>query len=517
MTRASLMAVSRRRSRARTASSWSAPTAPTARYRITNQIHLRRFAAATISAATAGRTCCRRSVAWDSRPRERGRPTVVPPVSRGRRSIRRIRCIGRACSRTGTTCARTAIRPALRRNYDAATRRLPPFAEIDVSCESCHGPGSATRLGAQGAGWESRCDQGPRVPAQRAQGRLLGADPATGNARAVRLAQTTREIETCAHCHSRRGADWADVGPGAPIGDSYRVALLDDDLYFPDGQIRDEVYEYGSFLQSRMFHAGVTCSDCHEPHSLKLRAWATASACNVIRRGQISTSPRTAPRARHGGREMRLLSHADAHLYGCRSPARSQSAHSSPRSQREAGHAERLQQLPRRQVAAMGGGADQVLAPFAGSGLSAFRSSAAGGDRRRAGRAGASARARQRSDQSRHRARERGCAPRPHRQRRRNSKICAPLLRDRRPAGAPGDGGGLCGGAAQPPRGPRAAARRSHSRRAAGSHADAGDRSRARSWCEDLRRARPGASKNISPRSAPTPTARSPITIPASS
>ena len=59
---------------------------------------------------------------------------------------------------------------------------------------------------------------------------------------------------------------------GQPVGDDYRVALLDDNLYYPDGQIKDEVYEYGSFIQSRMFHAGVTCSDCHEPHSLKLRA-----------------------------------------------------------------------------------------------------------------------------------------------------------------------------------------------------------------------------------------------------
>jgi tetratricopeptide (TPR) repeat protein len=33
----------------------------------------------------------------------------------------------------------------------------------------------------------------------------------------------------------------------------------------------DEVYNYGSFKQSKMFAAGVTCSDCHEPHSAKLR------------------------------------------------------------------------------------------------------------------------------------------------------------------------------------------------------------------------------------------------------
>src|SRR5206468_12509743 len=57
-----------------------------------------------------------------------------------------------------------------------------------------------------------------------------------------------------------------------PICDTHRVALLEDRLYHPDGQIRDEVYEYGSFLQSKMFNRGVTCSDCHDPHSGKLRA-----------------------------------------------------------------------------------------------------------------------------------------------------------------------------------------------------------------------------------------------------
>ena len=59
---------------------------------------------------------------------------------------------------------------------------------------------------------------------------------------------------------------------GQPVEDDYRVALLNPDLYFPDGQIKGEVYEYGSFIQSRMFHEGVTCSDCHDPHSSKLRA-----------------------------------------------------------------------------------------------------------------------------------------------------------------------------------------------------------------------------------------------------
>ena len=76
----------------------------------------------------------------------------------------------------------------------------------------------------------------------------------------------------CARCHSRRSQIHEDYVHGQPLSDDYRVALLDPGLYYPDGQIKAEDYEYGSFVQSRMFHAGVTCSDCHEPHSLKLRA-----------------------------------------------------------------------------------------------------------------------------------------------------------------------------------------------------------------------------------------------------
>ncbi|MCB0296504.1 MAG: cytochrome c3 family protein, partial [Calditrichaeota bacterium] len=51
--------------------------------------------------------------------------------------------------------------------------------------------------------------------------------------------------------------------------DSYQPELLAEGLYFPDGQILEEVYVYGSFLQSKMYRRGVRCSDCHNPHSLR--------------------------------------------------------------------------------------------------------------------------------------------------------------------------------------------------------------------------------------------------------
>jgi tetratricopeptide (TPR) repeat protein len=69
----------------------------------------------------------------------------------------------------------------------------------------------------------------------------------------------------------------ADYEYGKPLTDTHRPALLHDPLYFADGQIRDEVYVYGSFLQSRMYQAGVTCSDCHNPHSLQLVTGAEPS------------------------------------------------------------------------------------------------------------------------------------------------------------------------------------------------------------------------------------------------
>ncbi|MBV8090630.1 MAG: tetratricopeptide repeat protein, partial [Alphaproteobacteria bacterium] len=96
-------------------------------------------------------------------------------------------------------------------------------------------------------------------------------NPETGIARRTEQLASA-EVEACAACHSRRKVIAKDPVPGEPYLDGYLPALLEPGLYHADGQIDGEVYEYGSFLQSRMYHAGVTCSDCHDPHSTKLRA-----------------------------------------------------------------------------------------------------------------------------------------------------------------------------------------------------------------------------------------------------
>jgi predicted CXXCH cytochrome family protein len=85
-------------------------------------------------------------------------------------------------------------------------------------------------------------------------------------------AMLRKEVETCGLCHARRAALSDDWVPGRWLSDTHLVTPLARNLYFADGQMQDEVYNYGSFKQSRMFAAGVTCSDCHEPHAAKLRA-----------------------------------------------------------------------------------------------------------------------------------------------------------------------------------------------------------------------------------------------------
>jgi Tfp pilus assembly protein PilF len=163
----------------------------------------------------------------------------------------------------------------LRKNYELRTRTYgTSYAEIDVTCEACHGPGSNHVAWAKRQNDWKKVDlnHGLTIALDEREGVSWPVDAAGDTVRRSRPRESEREIEMCARCHSRRAQIHEDYVHGQPAGNDYRVALLDEDLYFPDGQIKGEVYEYGSFIQSRMFQAGVTCSDCHEPHSLRLRA-----------------------------------------------------------------------------------------------------------------------------------------------------------------------------------------------------------------------------------------------------
>jgi tetratricopeptide (TPR) repeat protein len=156
----------------------------------------------------------------------------------------------------------------LRKNYDASSASFATtWAEIYVGCEACHGPASRhiarARAGSGGTGLTVDLDDSGRSVWQM--------NTVTGIAeRSELLMRPPQQPDACGRCHARRSLTTGDYEYGKPLQDTHAPALLDPFLYYPDGQILEEVYVYGSYLQSRMYQAGVSCSDCHDPHSARL-------------------------------------------------------------------------------------------------------------------------------------------------------------------------------------------------------------------------------------------------------
>jgi len=163
----------------------------------------------------------------------------------------------------------------VRHNYNADTDQFnTQWNEINVACEACHGPGS------QHLEWAKQQSSIWALFKRKDDGNGLAVD-VSGRQKPDRIKQMQQstsltfkegtELKTCAVCHARRTALTNEFVPAEGFDQHFLAALLRPELYFEDGQIKDEVYEYNSFRQSKMFAKGVTCSDCHEPHALKLR------------------------------------------------------------------------------------------------------------------------------------------------------------------------------------------------------------------------------------------------------
>ncbi|MEO5914469.1 MAG: tetratricopeptide repeat protein [Luteolibacter sp.] len=135
----------------------------------------------------------------------------------------------------------------LRKNYEPQTNSYhTSMAEMSVSCEACHGPMK------DHVDWQKKPPSGVKK------------DPA------LHPFSRDQVTETCAACHARRAELTGDLIPGELFADHFSLTVTDEtETFYPDGQIRDENYEYTSFVSSRMYHAGVRCADCHDPHSGK--------------------------------------------------------------------------------------------------------------------------------------------------------------------------------------------------------------------------------------------------------
>ena len=176
-------------------------------------------------------------VVWDARDDGRGWYHLQPETLGNSDDVLHWTASGQNWNHMCADCHSTAVT----KGFDATTDTFrTQFAEVSVGCEACHGPGAAHS----------------ETPAEFPVVSLRDPD--------IRLA-------VCGSCHSRRSQIAEGFVPGKPLLDHYEPSLLDEGLYFADGQILDEVFVYGSFLQSKMHNAGVSCGDCHEPHSGQLQ------------------------------------------------------------------------------------------------------------------------------------------------------------------------------------------------------------------------------------------------------
>lgn len=140
----------------------------------------------------------------------------------------------------------------LQKNYDPITDDYDTkWAEINVGCEACHGPGS------KHLAWGELPEM---ARSQSDDGLVVQTSGITNQ----------QQVELCAPCHSRRSMLGDYRHEQQDLLGTENPRLLEEGLYYPDGQIRDEVYVYASFVQSKMYANDVRCSDCHNVHTIKL-------------------------------------------------------------------------------------------------------------------------------------------------------------------------------------------------------------------------------------------------------
>ena len=210
-------------------------------------------------------------IAWDTRPEEKGGQRwfhlygderIAPDdILFWTRSTQNWNYMCSECHSTNT-----------RKNYNYESKSYTTtWDEIDVSCEACHGPGSehidwAEKVEA-GSSPDIYPDMGLIIRLKDTDNATWVFDPDSTTARRSVPRKSDDLIQMCARCHSRRSVITEDYFHDGTLLETHWPSLLDEGLYFADGQILDEVYVYGSFLQSKMYTAGVVCKDCHEPHS----------------------------------------------------------------------------------------------------------------------------------------------------------------------------------------------------------------------------------------------------------
>lgn len=148
----------------------------------------------------------------------------------------------------------------LKRNYNTKDNRFDSeWDNINVGCQSCHGKMEKHDKSSEKSanlGWV--LEEGQTVATWQGQSR------------------DNQFMETCFSCHSLRAPLTDGFKANEKFLNQFSPTFLTPDIYHADGQIKEEVYVYGSFLQSKMYAAGVNCLDCHDAHTMKVKLQSNA-------------------------------------------------------------------------------------------------------------------------------------------------------------------------------------------------------------------------------------------------
>ena len=144
------------------------------------------------------------------------------------------------------------------------------WSEPAVSCESCHGPAGRHLQWADNKENNEYVSKGlVRQLATEDYWQFVDDEPIARRLTSNNDATAMPVIDGCANCHSLRQPISTQSHESTQTNwlNNFEPTRVREPLYFADGQIREEDFVYGSFLQSKMSHAGVTCLNCHDAHS----------------------------------------------------------------------------------------------------------------------------------------------------------------------------------------------------------------------------------------------------------
>jgi predicted CXXCH cytochrome family protein len=123
------------------------------------------------------------------------------------------------------------------------------FTNINVGCESCHGPGQ----------FHIHYINNDYKAGKKVEGHYTHT-----------LKDQAKQLTTCSPCHSVKSDISSQLITSGELLDNFIPQLPTTERFYSDGQIKEEDYIWASFMQSKMMRRGVTCNSCHNSHTGKI-------------------------------------------------------------------------------------------------------------------------------------------------------------------------------------------------------------------------------------------------------